>query len=124
MYRNFNDYFTCTGCENYTCPANTWKCKYSHKCIDEEGICNEYEGEILLSGDCCPWDDFSCEDRSDEDEEMCKNYTCPSGFRKLAVINVSKNILYVMELLTVKMDQMKRTVRHTLVLKVMLNVEI
>ena len=46
------------------------------------------------------------------------------GSGKLAVTNVSENILYVMELLTVKMDQMKRTVKHTLVLRVMLNVEI
>ena len=82
MYRSFNEYLTCTGCENYTCPANTWKCKYSHKCIDEEDVGNEYEGEILFSGDCCPLDDLWCEDKSDEDKEMCRNYTCLSGFWK------------------------------------------
>ena len=46
------------------------------------------------------------------------------GLGKLAVTDVSENILYVMELLTVKMDQMKRIVKCTFVLKVMLNVEI
>ena len=50
--------------------------------LHEEYVCNEYEGEPLFSGDCCSWTDFSCEDRSDEDEEMCRNYTCLSGFRK------------------------------------------
>ena len=82
MYRNFNEYLTCTGCENYTCPANTWKCKYSHKCIDTEDVCNEYEGNIFPMGHCCSGSDFWCRDLSDEDEEVCRNYTCLPGFRK------------------------------------------
>ena len=38
--------------------------------------------KYFLVGIAVPGDDFSCEDRSDEDEEMCRNYTCLSGFRK------------------------------------------
>ena len=33
-------------------------------------------------GDCCSGDYFWCGDTSDEDEETCRNYSCPSGLRK------------------------------------------
>ena len=70
------------GCENYKCPVNTWKCKYSNKCIPEEQICNDYDRNPFIT-DCCGYDNFwGCGDDSDEDEEMCRNYTCLPGFWK------------------------------------------
>ena len=39
--------------------------------------------EIHSVPDCCGYDNFlGCGDDSDEDEEMCRNYTCLPGFWK------------------------------------------
>ena len=56
-------------------------------CTPEEKVC---DAAIIISGfnvpptvDCCLWSDFwSCTDNSDEDVEMCRNHTCPSGYVK------------------------------------------
>ena len=75
-------------CFNYTCPGSRWKCQETHICIPEEKVC---EPEITVadsfnlpqSPDCCPGTDFwLCTDNSDEDVEMCRNHTCPSGYVK------------------------------------------
>ncbi len=49
------------------CSAGRWKCKDGKQCIEERNLCD---------------DEIDCIDKSDEDYDLCTQWTCTEGYWK------------------------------------------
>ncbi len=81
--KKYNDYFP--DCQHKPCDEGFWKCSKHHKCIALEKVCDGGHTDCSINFPTY------LHEASDEEPEMCGNFTCPAG--KIKCLDGKKCIL-------------------------------